>query len=98
MCQRQEVFWAGFLLVLYVSCYENLSVLNVNLNIYTGCFLLVRPKNEVPDPQEILSLFRWDLLCDLTLRDFRGGPVKKTTLYDKTWVCPPLCIMPKVCH
>ena len=25
--------------------------------------------------------FWWDLLCNLTLRSFRGGPVKKTTLY-----------------
>ena len=51
MCQRQEVFLAGFLLVSYVGCYENISVLDANLNIY-----------------------------------------------DKTWVCPPLCIIPKVCH
>ena len=28
-----------------------------------------------------MELFRWDLLCNLTLRDFRVGPVKKNTLY-----------------
>ena len=28
-----------------------------------------------------LELFWWDLLCNLTLRTFRGRPVKKTTLY-----------------
>ena len=30
-----------------------------------------------------LELFRWDLLCNLTLRTFRGGPVKKHPLYQK---------------
>ena len=37
----------------------------------------------VPDPWEILTLrtFRWDLLCNLTLQTFTGGPVKKPTLY-----------------
>ena len=28
-----------------------------------------------------LELFWWDLLCNLTLRTFRGVPVKKNTLY-----------------
>ena len=29
-----------------------------------------------------LELYWWDLLCNLTLRTFRGAPVKKNTLYD----------------
>ena len=28
-----------------------------------------------------LELFWWDLLCNLTLKTFRGAPVKKNTLY-----------------
>ena len=34
------------------------------------------------------ELFWWDLLCNLTLRTFRGGvPVKKITLYIDTEFC-----------
>ena len=51
-------------------------------------FLLVRPKNNsLPDSSEILTLrtFWWDLLCNLTLRTFRGAPVQKDTLYIHTF-------------
>ena len=33
-----------------------------------------------------LELFWWDLLCNLTLRTFRGVPVKKITLYNSTFL------------
>ena len=42
------------------------------------------PKNSKCQPVSKfwhLELFWWDLLCNLTLRTFRGAPVKKNTLY-----------------
>ena len=42
------------------------------------------PKNSKYQPVRKfwhLGLLWWDLLCNLTLRTFRGGPVKKNTLY-----------------
>ena len=42
-------------------------------------FFLFRPRNDfVPDPKEILTLFRWE---SDTYVNFRGGPAKKATLY-----------------
>ena len=41
---------------------------------------------QVKDPQEILTLFRWDLLRNLTFKTFRGGTVEKNTLYKTTGV------------
>ena len=35
----------------------------------------------VPAGKEILTLFRWDLLCSLTFRTFRGGRLKKHPVY-----------------
>ena len=43
-------------------------------------FQLLRPKNDCARPlgnSDIWNLFRWDLLCNLTL--FKGRPAKKIT-------------------
>ena len=55
------------------------------LLIYTGCFFnWCPPKNHMFFPVSKFwhfELFWLDILCNLTLRTFRGAPVKKNTLY-----------------
>ena len=67
---------------LYTSCpnlnkvysfnVSTIHILNLDMDIYRVVFLTGPPKKtkKVPDPWEILTLFRWDLLCNLILSQF----------------------------
>ena len=62
-------------------CFERRIELRDDL--YVGCFFSwCPPKNHKFFPVSKfwhLELFRWDILCNLTLRTSRGAPVKKTS-------------------
>ena len=72
-------------LLWYRSLWRHENIVNTQ-RIYKVVFFAGPPKKTRPKCQTLrkfwrLELFWWDSLCNLTLRTFKGRPVKKNTLY-----------------
>ena len=84
MAQRGELYWftRDDLLHIFDIRYSKLGRNMYRVSFFNWC----PPKNHkffFVSKFWHLELFWWDLLCNLTLKTFRGVPVKKITLYVK---------------
>ena len=87
----QPHFWQK----MWNDCWCLRHFFRCTLYIVQGVFLnWCPPKNSECQPVSkfwYLEFLWWDLLCNLTLRTFRGAPVKKNTLYQyqrESITCP----------